>query len=163
MDVKKNGAYILSDAYFEKYDTGRMMDNKSSNRPHYVALHIEDTYWMVPISHKVEKYEEKIQKFEDENKECVFYHIGEFAGQKRAFLIGDMIPTTEKYILRAYTVSGRPYVIRDEDLNRKLTSKAKRYLLLVRKKKIKPYVDIFSIERDLKRKSNPKQKQNAKI
>lgn len=149
MEVKTCGAYILSDEYFNKYNTGRMMDNKSGNRPHYVAIQFDDTYWMVPISHRVEKYQEKIKHQEEKGRQCVFYHIGEFAGQRRAFLIGDMIPTTEKYISRAYTVSGIPYVIRNEDLNRKLESKAKRFLTLVRSGRIKPVVDILKIEKEL--------------
>jgi hypothetical protein len=149
MDVKQHGIYLLSDTYFAKYDTGKMMDNKRENSPHYVAIEIDSVLWMIPISSKVEKYQEKIEKAEKNGKKCLFYHVGRFAGKNCAFLIGDMIPVTEQYIAREYTISGIPYVIREEALNRKLVQKAKRYLLLVRQGRIKPYVDILAIERSL--------------
>lgn len=149
MDVKENGLYILSDSYFQRYDTGRMMDNKSENRPHFFALQIDGILWMIPISSKVEKYRAAIARSEAAGKKPLFYHLGTIAGRECAFLIGDIIPVTPPYVLRPYTVSGTPYIIRDERLLRQLKSKAKRYLTLVQQRKIRPYVDILGIRRKL--------------
>lgn len=151
MTVTPHGIYILKDSYYEKYDiNNKMMDNKRETRPHYFAIELDDILWMIPMSSKVEKYREKINEAESKGKKCLYYHIGKFAGKESAFLIGDMIPVTEQYILREYTVAKVPYVVKDSDLNRKLTSKAKRFLLLARQKKIRPYIDVFDIEKDLK-------------
>lgn len=150
MDVKENGLYILSDSYFQRYNTGRMMDNKSENRPHFFALELDGILWMIPISSKTQKYRALIQKSEAAGKKPLFYHMGTIAGRECAFLIGDMIPVTPPYILRPYTVSGTPYIIRDERLLRQLKSKAKRYLALVQQGKIRPYVDILGIRKSLR-------------
>lgn len=126
-----------------------MMDNKLETRPHYFAIRIDSVLWMIPMSTQVEKYQKKIAESEKNGKKCLFYHIGWIAGRKSVFLIGDMIPVTDAYISRPYTISEIPYVVRDKSLNRPLVSKAKRYLLLVRQGRIKPHVDILSIEKDL--------------
>lgn len=149
MDIKQHGIYILKDSYYDIYNNGRMMDNKQQSRPHYLAIEINGILWMIPLSSKVEKYKEKIQEQESTGHECLYYHIGKIAGRECAFLIGNMIPVTKSYISREYTISGIPYVVKDRDLNRKILKKAKRFLLLVRQKRIKPYVDILKIERDL--------------
>lgn len=145
MDVKENGLYILSDSYFETFDTGRMMDNKSENRPHFFALEIGSVFWMIPISSKVEKYRAAIRRAEAAGKKTLFYHLGTISGREAAFLIGDMIPVTKAYIVRPYIVAGTPYVVRDAKLLRQLRSKAKRYLTLVQQGKIRPNVDILDI------------------
>lgn len=149
MDVKENGLYILSDSYFEKFNTGRMMDNKKENRPHFFSLQIGGILWMIPISSKVEKYRAVIEKSEAAGKKTLFYHIGIISGHESAFLIGDMIPVTRKYIVRPYMVSGKPYVIENKALLRQLNSKAKRYLTLVEQKRIHPHVDILTIRHTL--------------
>ena len=149
MDVKENGLYVLSDSYFQQYDTGRMMDNKAENRPHFFALQIDGILWMIPISSKVEKYRAAIARSETAGKKTLFYHLGVISGRESAFLIGDMIPVVQAYIVRPYTVSGMPYVVRDAKLLRSLKSKAKRYLTLVRQGKIRPHVDILDICRRL--------------
>lgn len=149
MDIKQHGIYILKDSYYDTYNDGRMMDNKQQSRPHYLAIEINGVFWMVPLSSKVEKYKEKILVQESSGRECLYYHIGKIAGRECAFLIGDMIPVANEHISREYTISGIPYVVKDKDLNRKILKKAKRFLLLVRQKRITPYVDILKIESDL--------------
>lgn len=104
---------------------------------------------MIPISSKVEKYRAAIARSETAGKKTLFYHLGVISGRESAFLIGDMIPVVQAYIVRPYTVSGMPYVVRDAKLLRSLKSKAKRYLTLVRQGKIRPHVDILDICRRL--------------
>lgn len=149
MEVEQHGIYILSDAYFQKFNAGKMMDNKRGNRPHYFAVEIDGVLWMVPLSTQVEKYRKIISEAEKNGKKCLFYHIGKFAGKECAFLVGDMIPVTKAYVSRPYTISGVPYIVKDRSLNTPLVSKAKRYLILVRQGRIKPFVDILSIEKTL--------------
>ena len=149
MEVKQHGIYILKDSYYKTFDTGKMMDNKQQNRPHYLAIEMDGVFWMIPLSSKVGKYSAKIQEAEKSGRECLYYHIGKIAGKDSAFLIADMIPISPKHICREYTISGVPYIVKDKDLNRKILKKAKRYLLLVRQNRIKPHVDILKIERAL--------------
>lgn len=149
MEVQENGLYILSDSYFAKYNTGRMMDNKLENRPHFFSLRVGEVLWMIPISSKVDKYRTAIARDEAAGKKALFYHIGVIAGREAAFLIGDMIPVTEKYIVRPYTICGNPYVVANSNLVRQLATKAKRYLKLVEQHRIRPHVDILSIRNDL--------------
>lgn len=152
MKVTQHGMYILKDTYFQKYDLQhKMMDNKHESRPHYFAIELDSVLWMIPISSKVDKYKDKIQKIECNGRKCIYYHIGVIAGRECAFLIGDMIPVVQEHVLREYTISNVHYVVRDEALNRKITSKAKRFLLLARQGKIKPYTDILTIEKQLRK------------
>lgn len=100
MDVGR--FYFVKDDFFDKFDTEhRLMQNKekidgkSANRPCFMA--IPDTennqiFWLVPISSKIEKYEniirQKVQKREKMNKPPIKYdtiRFGEVAGQKSAF------------------------------------------------------------------------------
>ena len=64
-------------------------------------------------------------------------------GQERAILICDMFPVPEEYILRPYTISGIPYVIRNESIRKTITTKAKRYLSLVKRGVLKSPLNIM--------------------
>lgn len=81
--------------------------------------------------------------------ESVFHYIATVAGHERAVLIGNCIPVTDDYIVRPYSIRGVPYVIADSDICRKILSKLRRYLALVRRGKLSPTVNILDIERTL--------------
>lgn len=73
----------------------------------------------------------------------------DFMGGERALLIGNMIPVTQEYIKQEFTIMNRQYVVRNVDTVKAVRKKAARYLSLVRNGKLRPYVDILKIERQL--------------
>ena len=126
------------------------MKNKSENRPHYFAIKAENgIYWMVPLSSKVDKYREKIERDKRNYNDSLFYHIGRIKGEDRVFLVGNAIPVTENYIKKEFTIKGVPYVVKNKTETKKIRSKVRRYLVLVKQGKLKPYVDILKIEQQL--------------
>jgi hypothetical protein len=62
----------------------------------------KDIFWLVPISSQLEKYKalygDKIQKY----GRCNTIRFGNMLGKELAFLIQNMCPVTEKYILNIY-------------------------------------------------------------
>lgn len=134
--IETSGLYIISDQYFMDFPNERYMDNKSESRPHYYAIQDNDgIYWMIPLSSKVEKYRTKIAATESVHGSgsCILYCIAPIHGQERAVLICDMFPVTENYILRAYTIGGVPYVIKNKNIQKTIRTKAMRYLSLVKR------------------------------
>lgn len=150
--VKTHGLYILSDDYFEKYGQSGMMSNKYESRPYYLAIEgTNEIIWLIPLSSKVEKYRLSIET--DEKKygrgKCIFHYIAKVKGKDSAFLIGDAIPVTEKYLSRPFMVNGSPFVVEDQRDIKAIHSKLSRYLTLVRNGRLKPYADIINIEKSL--------------
>ena len=80
--------------------------NKAGNRPHYYCF--EDTatgiYWMIPLSSRIDKFRKIIEKKEQSGKPCDILHIVKLDDSRESvFLIQDMFPITEEYIVYAYT------------------------------------------------------------
>ncbi len=150
--IEISGLYIISDQYFTDYPNDRHMDNKGEARPHYYAIQDNDgIYWMIPLSTKVEKYRAKIAATEKShgNGSCIMYCIVPIHGQDRAILICDMFPVTEEYILRAYTIGGTPYVIRNKNIQKTIRTKAMRYLSLVKQGILQSPLNIMEVKKQL--------------
>lgn len=103
--------YFISDSFFQDFPDKNLMQNKEiingirHDRPCFYAFHdskYEELLWCVPISSKVEKYQnifdKKIQKY----GKCNTIRFGEVMGQKRAFLIQNIFPITTDYIADVY-------------------------------------------------------------
>ena len=151
--ISDYGFCIVKDEYFKDYPHPQHMDNKNETRPYYLTIRADDgIMWLIPISHQVSKYQNKILKYENRNRKCVLYYIAKFIGEDRAFLIGNAIPVSEKYIKKPFTVKNVPYVLQSESDRKEILSRLKKYLSLVRHGKLKPAVDILSIESALKNK-----------
>ena len=150
MEISTYGLCIVDDKYFSDFPSIRHMSNKHESRPYYLAIKGEDgIIWLIPLSSKVDKYRAKIKEDENKHKECIFYYIARVKGKDSAFLIGNVIPVTEDYIKKPFTVRGVPFVIGDQKDIKKIQSKLKRYLTMVRHGKMSPAVDILGIERTL--------------
>lgn len=152
------GLYVLSEDYFAKYGTKYTMDNKHGARPYYFAVAAQNgILWLVPLSSKVEKFRLSIEADEKRHGKgsCIFHYIAKVKGKESAFLIGDVIPATEKYIDHAFTVGGVPFIIGDKADIKAIQSKLSRFLTLVRRGKLKPFVDILAIERALLEEDEP--------
>ena len=128
------------------------MDNKGEKRPHYYVLEDADgVYWMIPMSTRVDGYRVKIDREEMKRGRgnCIYYHIGMIAGKERAFIISDMFPVTDEYILRPYTINNIPYVVKNSQLNAQLYSKAMKFIKLVEQRKMHGKHDIIGIKNKL--------------
>lgn len=150
MNIIDYGLYKLKDSYFEKFSSKFLIQNKSEKRPFYCAIRdANGTIWFIPLSTQVESYKLKIERDREKYGNCLYYHIGKIAGRERVFLIGNMIPIKMEYIRSAFTIKGIPYIVKDGSLIKAITAKAKRYLSLVKARKLRPNLDILKIQSKL--------------
>ena len=108
--------YFLSDQYYVDFPDDKLMKNKDMidgalhNRPCFFAFsdsRISDIHWIVPISSQEEKFrkieQEKIKKY----GRCNTIRFGTVLGRSAAFLIQNMCPATDKYLI--------PYLDKNSD------------------------------------------------
>lgn len=69
---------------------------------------------MVPITSQYDKYIAIREKILSSGKPCKGIIVGEFDGQKAAFLIQNMFPVTEEYIDHIHTKNGNPVPVKKE-------------------------------------------------
>ena len=131
----ENGLYKVQDRYFVEFSNKYLIQNKCENRPFYYLLKDHDGIdWAIPLSSQVENYKKKIAREEQKRGEgnCIYYHIGEIASRERVFLISEMIPIDESYIKEPFLIDRPHYISRNQNQNRKVRSKAMRYLQLLK-------------------------------
>ena len=133
--MKKTGFYIIKDSFFEKMNDPYLKGNKEGNRPHYYCLEDKDgLYWMIPLPSRIDKYEKLIDKKEKAGKPCDIVHIVKLDDdRKSAFLIQDMIPVTEEYIEREYTIAGNHMMLTSEHSVKEIERKAKKIMALIKR------------------------------
>lgn len=151
-EIEPFGLYIIRDQYFVDSPNDKYMLNKDERRPHFYAIEDKDgVYWMIPISSKVEKFREKIAAVEAKSGcgSCFLWAIAPVSGRDRAFIISEMFPVTAEYILRPYTVNGKPYIIGAKRIRDEITSKARRYLSMVERGKVKSPLGIVELKKKL--------------
>ncbi len=102
--------YFIKDEFFEDFpDKGLMInrekiDNAVHNRPCFYAYKDvkNELYWMIPVTSQVEKYKKiyirKVEKF----KRCDNLVFAKFLDKEAVFLIQNIFPVTDKYILNQY-------------------------------------------------------------
>ena len=128
--MNKGQFFFVLDDFYLKYDNERkLMRNKETvegvlhNRPCFFAFNDNknsDVFWCVPISSKTDKYQSiydnKIKKQQMRgiaHPKCNTIRFGYVLGRKRAFLIQNMFPISEKYVEAIYLDSntGNPVTI----------------------------------------------------
>ena len=147
--------YYLSDQYFIDFPDRFLMKNKEvingqpHNRPCFCAFKDIGTglYWMIPFSSQVDKFRDVYNKKVKKYKYCNTIKFGYVLGHEKAFLIQNMCPVTDKYILNQYLdgISQTPVQI-DNLFAKKLIADAKRVLLLQRRGKKLIFPDVLKIE-----------------
>ena len=150
--IETSGLYIISDQYYIDFPSTHYARNKNESRPHYYAFQDNDgIFWMIPLSTQVENYRKKITNIEKDSGtgSCFMYCIAQFHGNDRAVLICNMFPVSEKYILRPYTISGLPYIVKNETIRKTIRTKALRYLSMVKRGKIKNPLNVLEIKEKL--------------
>ncbi len=150
--------YYISDQYFEDFPDPFLMKNKETvdgqvhDRPCFYAFKDvnHNLFWMIPVSSKVLKYEIIYRKKIAKYNSCDTIVFGNVMGHKKAFLIQNMCPITEKYIKNEYIdrLANSPVKVAG-NFEKELIFKAKKVLLLQQKGIKLIFPDIFSIEAKL--------------
>ena len=152
--MEKHAFYIIKDEFFVRFNDPFLKGNKEENRPHYYCFqdNTEGIYWVIPMSSRVEKYKKIIVKKKEQNKPCDILHICRLSsGVENVFLIQDMFPVTENYILRPYTIGENTLTLtKDKDV-KIVEKKALRIKNMIENgKRFIPYqVDAMKIKNEL--------------
>ena len=150
--------YFISDQYYIDFPDGQLMQNKETvngiphDRPCFYSFfdNMTSLFWMIPISSKVQKfkaiYQNKMQKY----GRCDTIVFGEVLGHEKAFLLQNMCPVTQKYIVSEYIDSRANIPVRiSKGLESELAKKANKVLNLHRQGIRLIFPDISSIEASL--------------
>ena len=136
--VKDNAFYFLKDSYFHDFPDKNLMKNHEKvgtqlhNRPCFYAFkddHNSNIYWMIPISSKVDKYERIRNAKIAKHGSCETIAMGYVLNKKRAFLLQNICPVTEKYLSEQYVVNNKSVSISNK-FQKELKTKAKHVLSL---------------------------------
>ena len=153
--------YFIKDEYYEKFSSYGVMKNKIAisteqhRRPCYYCFESDGFYWMIPISSRVEKYERIYQSKKEKNAKYDGIIFGYVNGKRRAFLVQNIIPVTDKYIDEQYTINkGNTKVTVNSRISKLLNASARRVIRL-HKKGIKiTLTDLEHIIAELKTQDN---------
>lgn len=137
MDIGK--LYFVKDEFYNKFTGYGLLENKEiiDGKPHdrpccylfkFTNDDLDDIYWMIPISSKVEKYQAQYNKSIEKYGVCDNISFGYILGDKCAFLPQNLFPITKKYINNIYidTNTSRPIEIQKKlmaELHRKARKK----------------------------------------
>lgn len=149
MTAQKGLLYHIKDAYFDKVQDEKLMQNKEGGafRPTFYCYKDPDSsiMWMIPLSCRVEKYRTIRDKQVKKYGRCFTIVIGIYSGREAAFLLQNMFPITERYIDHVHMSRGRIVPV-SANLQKKIENNLRRILRL-RKKGIKTvYPDIDRLE-----------------
>ena len=108
MDKPNTQLYFLSDQYFRDFPDDKLMRNKEildgvqRKRPFFLAFTDKknpNIQWLVPISSKTEKYQKIAQKKIEKYGRCNTICFGSVFNRDAAFLIQNICPSTNKYLI----------------------------------------------------------------
>ncbi len=132
--------YFLTDRYFDKMrdidntlQLNKMENGRFKGRPYLCAFEKpKGVYWMIPISHGVEKYRkiwERKQGYDFWSRYDTIM-FGDVLGQERAILIQNMCPVTEceEYVRDEYLDYGG-YPVRLDEATLEMVTDEARYIL----------------------------------
>ena len=116
MVIEDGKFYFIKDEFFDLFkDYGLMVNKENGNkRPCYFCFRDKfnkEIIWFVPISTKYEKYK-KIYEYKKQKQRRVYNFVfGEVVGKKAVFLIQNIFPTTEEYVLEKYITENKDFEI----------------------------------------------------
>lgn len=141
--INEGGLYFLKDEFFDQILDKNLMQNKDTGRrPHYIVpsekINGEPAYWAIPLTSKVEKYEQLREKRLKDGEKNNDFHITSLTnGMTSVLLLFNMFPVTENYIACDYrTEKGLPIGIRRNSDRQAIKDKFKIIRRLVLKGKV---------------------------
>lgn len=132
----ERGFYIIKDTFFKDMNDPYLKGNKEANRPHYYCYKDKQIglYWMIPLSSRINKYKNIIDKKIQNNKPCDILHIAKLDNNKESvFLIQDMFPINDNYIERKYTIANNHLILTSEHTAIEIEKKAKKVMNMLLK------------------------------
>lgn len=137
MQIENGKFYFIKNEFFDYIQDEELCKNKTmgNKRPCYYCFkdnNINNIIWFLPISSKVQKYQEIYNKKQSKYKNVDNIVFGYVEGEKRVFLIQNMFPTTPKYIVEKYIKQNRDVEV-NKELKKELERKASKVLKLVEK------------------------------
>ena len=154
MKIGKKSLYFIIDKYYSIIDDSFLLRNKENGncRPCFLAAKQENKIiWIIPITSKIDKfkkiYSQKVQK----HGYCNTIVINKFLGKDCAFLIQNMFPITEDFIMEKYEHGkNKSPVTIDDNLANEIIQKFNEVLFLVKSgKKGLVFPDVLNIEKKL--------------
>lgn len=150
MIIEDGKFYFIKDEFFEIFKEYKLMENKESGnkRPCYFCF--RDKYdksiiWFVPISTKYEKYQKIYEQKSKKQKRVYNFVFGEVVGKKAVFLIQNIFPTTEKYILEKYITDSKDVEI-PLNVKKKVINISKKVIQLAEHGTIIPFYNIIEMK-----------------
>lgn len=132
--------YFVKDIFYDSLPNCGLMANKGSEfenrggRPCHYCIKYKEYYWMIPISSKVDKYEEIYNKKVEKRGYCDNIRFGYVNGNKRAFLVQNCFPISEKYIDEEYRINNSTVAVTvSEDLSHDLNGLIRKVIRLYEK------------------------------
>ena len=109
-NLRQNGHfYFIDDSFFVRFSGTNLMinhisdDTGSHNRPYlYCFTDKNGLSWYVPISSQINKYQSIYNQKTQNNKKCDTITFHNVLYRNRAFLIQNMCPITDNYIINEY-------------------------------------------------------------
>lgn len=142
--------YFLNSTYYKDFPDPYLMQDL--DRPCFYAFKDAKTgiYWMIPFSSRVAKfrgiYQNKVRKY----GACDTIDFGEVLGYEKAFLIQNMCPVTDEYVLNEYVDHSANVPVRlNGAFEQRLIKKAAKVLALQRKGYRLIFPDVLKIEKEL--------------
>ena len=136
MKIQTGYIYHIKDEYFDRInDKGLMINHENGHsRPTYFTIKDKDILWFIPLSSKVSKYKNIIDKKTKKYGICKSIMIRKIANEKSVILLQNAFPTLEKYIDHPHIVDGKPLKVIDT-LKEEILSNFK-YLMALKKEGI---------------------------
>ena len=89
---------------------------------------------MIPLSSRIDKYKQIMEKKEKAGKPCDILHIVKLDDSREsAFLIQDMFPITEEYIEREYTIAGNHLMLTSEHTAKEIEQKVRKIIGMLKR------------------------------
>lgn len=149
--------YFLSEQYYIDFPDENLMRNKEyiqgieRKRPCFFAFADSkqpQIYWLVPITSKVEKYKKEEQRKIQKYGVCNTIRFGQVLGREAAFLIQNMCPVIEKYMI-AYIDKNQMPIRIDQRIEKDVIKYAKKALGIYRRGSNVIFPDIQKIYTEL--------------
>ena len=145
--------YFINDKYFELFKDYPLMENKENgNKRHcYFCFNDpdnEEIIWFVPISSKVEKYKTIYENKKKTKKKVYNFVFGKVLGKEKAFLIQNIFPTKENYIVEKYQSKKQDVEIA-ETLKEEIIETSMNVIKLAKKGINIPFYDVIEMKKIL--------------